>query len=327
MTRTLAHHKDVARSTVGASRKRDRRSKNTRSKANEAPVDLLGATTELDELLLNIASETMSVRSNGALKKTSIIELVVRKLVEAVLKEDSSHARGQLLRYFSVAEQRRERDIELEIDKVQYWKALQQQKLSAAEAGDGDPRLVLPHPDDIVINSNGEWTVEGPMDHAELVAAEKAARVSDVWLIQSFLDDRLDWPGAPEPDYGLSPKSEGGSAMTIHFLMEEDLPERLRMTETERSNLSWTLCCATKRQLLKEAHQSWRSIGEKKPRGWRSLPKNVFREMLMLIPEFVTRTMPIVKAEDDRAFGATILEFVEQLNSLAMRGREPVKSR
>ena len=92
-------------------------------------------------------------------------------------------------------------------------------------------------------------------------------------ILQAELEDRLDWDEEPDRDPAIPKDIGNGSALLLAILINQTLPERHRLSDSEWVWVSWKHQRKTKRELLKETRQAWRSIGFIKPRGWRTAPK------------------------------------------------------
>ncbi|MBC7180328.1 MAG: hypothetical protein H5U14_09595 [Roseovarius sp.] len=142
-----------------------------------------------------------------------------------------------------------------------------QEKLARAVHDGADPKWIVPHPDDIVINENEGWDVKGPVDEEELKPIRERIAMRGVLLLQSVLDERLS--DRSEMRLSDAPVEEmaGSTSLIFAQLLNEKLPERFRLSSIELMFETMRHEKLTKRELLKAIRKAWATIGLPLPRG------------------------------------------------------------
>jgi len=130
--------------------------------------------------------------------------------------------------------------------------------IEAARAAGKEPPFFLPHPDDVVIDERVGFHVVDPVDEHEQKQLEEHLRFRDVLIMQDELDRRL-MPTIGQP----------GGALLFAIALDQLVPKRFRLSETEFINRMLRYETYSKRALLKELYRAWQSLGYNLPRGYR----------------------------------------------------------
>jgi hypothetical protein len=136
------------------------------------------------------------------------------------------------------------------------------------EAGN-DPKLCVPHPDDIIIDEQSGWSAIGPIDAEDLQSTLKQCALRDALFANGVLDGRMasnaEWAAAGG-DLRREPDCTGTA---LALLIERTLPARFRRSTPEWVVFEMRLLAKTKRELLKYVHQSLLACGITATRGQR----------------------------------------------------------
>jgi len=122
----------------------------------------------------------------------------------------------------------------------------------------------IPHPDDIVIEEGKEPKFKGPTNELEAEIVKQNCQFRDVLIMQNTLDNRnhIDKPGEDILD---GPES----AMIFAHVLNNHLPERLKIDDTEIMMRMMKYDVTSKRVLLKQLTKGWRECGIKSRRGFK----------------------------------------------------------
>lgn len=234
------------------------------SASAETPRDLL----PIEKTLLHEAGRKVRIRSDGADQEISTEEVVLRKMIQTAAS-GSPHAQGHFIRILFQAQQARAEVISKEVADGYRILARARDILEKSIEKGRDPKLCVPHPNDIIVTEGVGWQLNGPIDEAELATILKRCNERDLLLAQGKLEERLaspeEWRKA-EGNFELRPDA---SAMVVAELLDMTLPKRFRMTFEDHVRIDWKFKRMTKRELLKYMHEAWRKIGKPVRRGAR----------------------------------------------------------
>ena len=203
-----------------------------RRKKEEIDATRLLPLTPLDRQFLKSARTKRHVRVDGKSVELSQEEIAVSTLYKNALN-GSVHGMGQWLQYALVAQQKHEVELAECIAMARKMKAKQQQLLDRALSRDEPTRLILPHPDDIVIDLETGYKVVGPWDEAELLKIEKLVKRRDAFCVQAELEKCYSWPVPPDGEIDPDCPFRGGSAEFLAIDTDSDLPARFRLTDQQ----------------------------------------------------------------------------------------------
>ena len=229
-------------------------------------------TTPFDREIIKAAGFPITINNNGTREQLSVAEVVIKKLVENALK-GSTHGLGQFIRHLSAAKDREMAETAKQVEFGLELKEQQQRQLDAHISSKVDARGILPHPDDIHVDPDKGFVITGPMNKEELQAVEAQAAQRDAFVVQSALEQRYCWPDLENPcQLPQILHAERGSSLFLATMLDGYLPERFRLNDPQWLEKSLRLRRLTKRALIKFTGQTWRSIGEPKPREWLTPP-------------------------------------------------------
>lgn len=231
------------------------------------------------------------VKMGADVKKLSGHDVLAIKSLDTALS-GSPHAINQVFRLMKEASLITARQLEGQIEKGRLWRDLQQQKVDQAVASGEDPNLITPHPDDFVIDYDRGFSIAGPIDQTELQAVLQTCRVRDVLIMQSAMEERLEWPEHRAGDEEQSPRGQDpfepeyipspfpGSAALLAMMLNNTLPARFKASHHEVAILALSYESKTKRELLKLTRDAWKSLGITVSRGWCTPPAEILRHQL-----------------------------------------------
>lgn len=201
----------------------------------------------------------------------------------------------------------RERD-----ERIVYWLVRQNEgwaALEAARAAGEPPPDLLPHPDDIEVCPQNGVTFVGPVEEIGRASMLDTIALRDVLIMQDILDTR-----STERHDGSKVVEPGGALLTALYL-QSAIPPRLRLSDHELVRRQWRYERLTKRQLLKDLHHAWRSIGHPKPRGFVFAERSKIIKRIKFVNEFVSAAASgeiDVEAISKGQFDDNLLEFLER---------------
>lgn len=243
--------------------------------------------TPMQEALLREVDREISIVSNGRSETTHMGDIVMRKLMQ-MAANGGQHAISNAIYQINLAQRINQQNIDERVARGREYKAMQQHRLDDARKHGRDLDLVLPHPDDIVIQEDVGYEVIGPFDETELRAVKRNCDWRDAAILQAALEERLG-PLPPAPGKEPSEHPADASAMLLMHILNNELPKRFQKSDLQIAMELMRYERFTKRELLKMAHRKWASLGRPKPRGWRLPPFDAFVSMLeRVIPAMMT---------------------------------------
>jgi hypothetical protein len=217
---------------------------------------------DFDNAVVRHMRKRVTTRQNGQTKPMSLRDALLAKQAEVALK-GSPYA----IRHILTMDQRAtEREAQERLDRRDAWariKQSQERRLVAAIAKGEDTDLILPHPEDIVIDAD-DARVVGPCDAAELAACHEAMQLRDLLFLQQGLEDRLGGSFEGEDPGQTRPTSP----LLFACFINGSLPQRLQLSKAaELAALRRASAQYTKRELLTLCHRGWAKLGVHRPRG------------------------------------------------------------
>lgn len=248
----------------------------------------------------------VTVREGGEVKTIPAIEATLQAATAAALK-GNARTLALLWDRYQMASEVQSREIK---ERIAFWEWYKEDKSAqlneAARRGEPAPEI-LPHPDDVVIESHGPRFL-GPLDEEGQKELEQKIAFRDLLVMQEALDQRL------KTGSGRIPDAFGG-AMLYAMLLEHSIPPRLRLSELELSYRYLRFRSTPKRQLLKDVYRGWARLGAPRPRGSIFPSVTVVAKKLQLMAAFVKAatsgaidTAAIAKGQFDDDF----LDFLQQ---------------
>ena len=217
---------------------------------------------DFDNAVARHMRKTVKTRQNGQTKPMSMRDAMLAKLAEVALKGSPYATRHILM----MDQRATEREAQERQTKRETWvriKQSQERRHSAAIAKGEDTDLILPHPEDIVIDAD-DARVVGPCDAAELAACHKAMQMRDFLFLQQGLEDRL---GGASEGLGQS-QIKPTSPLLLACFINQALPKRFQLSQAaELDALRRASSMYTKRELLTLCHRGWAKLGVHLPRG------------------------------------------------------------
>ena len=210
------------------------------------------------------AAKPIRMREGDTVLEVPTREAVTRSVMVAALK-GNARSQGLALDLIRSADIQRARDRSERQAFANDLRRLQARRLEKASETGEETRLILPHPDDIVIDDDYGYHSAGPVDEGELRKVEQTVRYRDALIMQDVLDERQVARQArqtEQPD-----RSEQSGALLFAIALDRTLPLRfrlddmtimLRQSRYEGTNL---------RQLLKDTYRAWRAAGVPVKRG------------------------------------------------------------
>jgi hypothetical protein len=131
----------------------------------------------------------------------------------------------------------------------------------------------LPHPDDVVIDYETGVKFIGPVNKEGLARMLETLKFRDLLLMQGVLDDRRDNGLIADP-------LDRTGAFLAAGMMNNGVPQRYRLSETEIIMRMSRHSGTPKRILLKQVYRGWRELGKPMRRGARFLSARAPKELL-----------------------------------------------
>jgi hypothetical protein len=217
---------------------------------------------DFDNAVVRHMRKTVNTRQNGQSKPMSMRDAMLAKQAEVALK-GSPYAIRHILTMDQRATEREAQEWQARRETWVRIKQSQERHHSAAIAKGEDTDLILPHPEDIVIDAD-DARVVGPCDAAELAACHKAMQMRDLLFLQQGLEDRL---GGVSEGVGKS-QTKPTSPLLFACIVNRTLPKRFQLSQAaELEALRRASSFYTKRELLTLCHRGWAKLGVHLPRG------------------------------------------------------------
>jgi hypothetical protein len=237
---------------------------NPNAKPSQRPKELL----PVEKTLLQEADRMVTIRSDGIEQKISTKDVLVRKMVQ-VAAGGSPHALGHFFRMFYSAQEAQLEIIANEVADGYRILERSQELLKKWIARGKDPKLCIPHPDDIIVTEGVGWEIKGPTDQSELDDILKRCSERDLLLAQGVLETRMaskeEWRLA-EDNFELRPDA---SAQVVANLIDMALPKRFQLTFQDHIAIDLKYDRMTKRELHKYMRKAWLKAGKPVKRGAR----------------------------------------------------------
>lgn len=213
------------------------------------------------------AEKPVRMREGNTVSEVTAREALIQSVLATALK-GNARSQGLALDLIRNADIQRARD---RAERQAFAKAFKEFKTDelerAIEAGE-DTRLILPHPDDIIIDDDYGYHIAGPCDESELCKLEETIRYRDALVMQDALDNRLaDRTLGVAP--ATSPETKQSGALHFAVALNTALPVRYRLDDAMIIHRLARYAGINLRQLLKETYQAWRKAGVKVKRGAR----------------------------------------------------------
>jgi hypothetical protein len=231
--------------------------------------------TRLDAEAIRIGAQTADVRVGGSVQSLSMTETVMRKQFETAMK-GSPLAQKAFLERVDRAERLNSEVIDVMCEGAEAFRDAQAKLIAAAAARGEDTTLILPHPDDIVIERGKGVRIVGPVDEEDFKRTMNTVHVRDAFLYQDSLD-ASSFPKAYERPAVLS------EPLCFASIFNNALPSRLRLSDFEIVSRTLRLRSRTRRDLLKATRAAWVKAGVRRKRGALSPPAAQMAHVLKVI--------------------------------------------
>ena len=215
--------------------------------------------TRLDAEALRIGAQIRDVRIGGSIESLTMTELVIRKQVESAIS-GSPLAQKSFLERADRSERLQSEVIDLICDNFELMREAQAKRIAMAKARGEDTTLILPHPDDIVIERGKGVRIVGPVDEEDFKRTMNTVHVRDAFLYQDSLD-ASSYPKAFKRPAVL------GEPLCFASILNNALPSRLRLSDIEIVLRMERLRSRTRRDLLKATRAAWIKAGVRRRRG------------------------------------------------------------
>lgn len=218
----------------------------------------------LHQVTLEESRQLLSVR--GSEQKIPAKQAVLKAQLAAAIT-GNTHAQRHLLERIERAEAIEAAEL---VRRETFWReyiATQKVRITEAKAkGEPEP-LILPHPDDVIIEPGESVRFVGPWDEESHALWQEAVKLRDQQIIQHALDVRA-WPS----NAALFADDGPGIAYIAAKRLNSDLPKRMRMSDSAFEYRVDFYTRYSKRLLLKRAYQGWFAFGMRRRRGVLSRP-------------------------------------------------------
>lgn len=280
-------------------------------------------TPSTNDLVLREAKRLITIKEGDEVYQVSTITAVHRAQTRDALNGSAYAQKHQIANY-----NRAERERRLEIaEQIEIWEKYIEQKrqdIADAVAKGETPPTPLPHPDDVVLDRESGVRFQGPIDKEAMERLQQLLRHRDILLMQDAWDERS----------GSFPKSEDpldgpGTAMIWASEINNRVPLRFRLSETEISIRMMRFLGIPKRTLLKDLYRSWKNHGHPLRRGFTFPPLRAARAISETAPTLFNLALSVIDGEiEQREYEARFVEvFSEMQSQLRKEGSSATESR
>lgn len=217
--------------------------------------------TGIEKIIERVSSRKMAVRVNGERIDVSVAEALLIKNIETGMS-GSPNAQRDALKLIREVEAKRRRMIEEEIEIARRYIAAARRQIAAARAKGLPEPVILPHPDDILIDPETGVRFVGPLNQADLDECRRTGARRDALILQDHYERRAT-TGRRRP----SPGAAASGLLLMASLADQSLPPRLQLTGSGMIDRMHAATQLTQRDLLKRLRALWRETGEDVPRG------------------------------------------------------------
>ncbi|MFD2053582.1 DUF5681 domain-containing protein [Mesorhizobium calcicola] len=236
-------------------------SPNPRGRPRKALPDLSLAEQPMLEAVLKGADKKVTMREGGKITEVPARAALVHSVYANALK-GNARSQGLIGDWLQRADEVKAREIRESRD---YWRTYQRvarELIAEAKAkGESEP-IIVPHPDDIILDDESGARIIGPFDEESARKTRSTIDYRHAFILQAALDERL-MPDLRHDD----PRSGPGAAYEVARMMNRSLPPRLRLSEAVMIYKVDLYSRHPQRWLLKEVYSTWRKLGKKFKRG------------------------------------------------------------
>lgn len=185
------------------------------------------------------------------MSRIATIEAVHRAQSAAALK-GNAYAQKHIIETYQRAERARQREVQ-ETCEIWEWYVQREREAHAHAIRNGLPApTTLPHPDDVVIDSERGVSFIGPFDAASAERLRTTLAMRDVLITQDALQQRED---------ETPPGPKGATALVCAMRLDQSLPQRYRLSEQDWVLRMLHLQGVTKRELRRRLARDWAALG------------------------------------------------------------------
>lgn len=261
--------------------------------------------TELHKAVLREAEKTIKIRTGEGLDEVSVVEAVVRKVLNTALG-GSPHAQRHIMEWFEEAERAEQQKFDNDTKTVERARRhYRVERHLCVEQGE-DPESVLPHPDDIVVDKEHGVNIIGPCDAAELRECRRLCDMRDALLLQNALELRLA-TRKPENEPDVRTPS------VIAILLNDRMVRRFRDTDSELTEKIQKFECRSKRELLRDCFRSWQMLNIPLKRGFVFPDIREFEHTF----KFISAGLKFLREKQEAGIHVSNIELVKELEWIA----------
>lgn len=129
-------------------------------------------------------------------------------------------------------------------------------------------------------------TIIGPLNERELAQLQETMRVRDVLIMQDALD-RRQWDTKDTGDSRDGP----GTAILFALLINQRLPQRYKLSDTQIEMRMMCHDTLSKRELLKQLYRAWQAIGAAAHRGKTFPPLRFAKQLIEQLGDYLTQPL------------------------------------
>jgi hypothetical protein len=220
-----------------------------RPKKKSTQNDTLVLDTSIDKIILEFANKELTVKSGDKIVTMTGEHALVQSQYKSALN-GNVHATKDLLTRTERAENNKKLR---QAERADGWreykthysaKLLQMRKLDE----EVDENSQLPHPDDVHVSCDNVVSFSGPMEKDQLDRRIEMVQFRDTLILQAELDRR---ENSKSDDRFIT------GAELLARLMDNSLPNRMKLPDEEWIDAMGLAYSMTKRTLLKELRTSW----------------------------------------------------------------------
>jgi len=230
----------------------------------------------IQEKILEEMKRPVRMRDGGTVTDVPADEALVRAILASALK-GNSRAQALALDHLKNAERAQAFKVRKSMEWATEYKEKANYAIQAAISAGKPPPEFLPHPDDIILDDKHGYRIVGPIDENEQKKLQQTLKLRDVLLLQDVLDQRLETLGAFARE---RPGDRPGGARLFAMVMDNMVPVRFRLSETEQIYRYMRDDRFSKRDLFKIVHQAWKEVGMPFPRGFAFLGLLAIKRMI-----------------------------------------------
>jgi len=185
---------------------------------------------------------------------------VIRKQFATALAGNAYSLKHVIQRHDWAERERRQ----YRMNEIEIWQEYiaEKRQLIAEAQTKGEPEpIVLPHPDDVVIDYEKGVRFIGPFDEATLASLNESLKIRDTLIMQDALDQRASDANTVG---GVLDRS---GALLLALMLNDHMPRRHRLSDVELQMRAMRYGGTPKRELLKLVYQGWRKLGKPVSRG------------------------------------------------------------